>query len=324
MGKLRRIAEMEASPTSYSAEEANQHFGGLPIINAKVECPVFRDIIGVEGCGDCSHCYGTFASQGGHWVRCARSTKDGGGFERVAATVERTKKFAAPRQQEKPVDRSWERVASATRYQQRPFVPETEEDMRGYQPADYSRNSVRRVEASLDSDDYGTYNTGGRYDQHMFTDPAVLEQVLVERAEAKIRSAEAKKIREAQHDIRSNEWDAENNEWAEQRLRGRNGELISASDVSRSRGFMTSSEELVAGRFGMLDEDRVLESKRLREQERLAGLDRSKSIRRAKMSDEERQDEMFAREKLKSHTTQEMFRQSRVMGNLSDLLRERG
>lgn len=326
MSKLRRIAEAEASMTSYSAEEADQHFGGLPIINAKVECPVFRDIIGVEGCGDCSHCYGTFASQGGHWIRCARATRGGGGFERAAATVERTKKFAsanpAPTRAAKPVDRSWERVASATRYQQRPFVPETEEDMRGYSNYDVSRNSVRRIEASNDSDEYGTYYTGGRYEQRMYTDPESIAELLMEDTQARIDAAQRVKTAKAERELRQAELDAERQEWAESRLRGRNGELLSSSDVSRSRGYMTSAENVVAGRFGMLDEDRVAEAHRRWEQERQAGVDRSKLIKRARMTESERRDEEFNREKLRSQTQQMIWSRSKVMGNLSDLLRD--
>lgn len=171
----------------------------------------------------------------------------------IDAANRRKKKFTSvAAKQPQPPENNWESLKGALKVAQKPFDPQS------YSSYDTSGRSVRRYES--DDDEYDdSYDTrlSAPMSLHMYSD--TMMDVKESLSASALRDAMQKES-QISHEIRqleqAQQWDSEASAWARARLKGRNNENISSSDMKG--GIMkTANENVVASNFGQTDYNAV-------------------------------------------------------------------
>lgn len=252
-----------------------------------------------------------------------------GTYEQMAqkmASVEENEIDSAKRRKKKYISASretsieqkndWEQLKGALKVSQKSFDPEN------FSSYDTRGQSIRRYES--DEEEYEqTFDprTASNISLHMYADP--MDEIREALAKSAMQDAMWQENRLAKETMKleqSQGWDQEQKMWHEARLKGRNGENISASDM---KGKLTkiSNENVSESRFGQLDYDAMQnrENQLLSMQEKM--LTRHKSIKdsRLDVSKEQKRAQWDNNENIRSQSIQTKTNNSQLFNKLAQI-----
>lgn len=210
----------------------------------------------------------------------------------------------------------------ATHYSRRPFTPQTMEEYREYDPRDVHRGSVRRMDDGT-SADYGRMDprlSAVPRGAHVMDDVGLLEDLLMESVEVNKQAFDQRQAEREMEAMQHIAW--EESQLAQMGLRRADGSRLSGASMTSNRVTRTANEEPGGNRFGLRDYANVEFARQQHEEMKQRCADRKNSIKRKYASEDERRQEIFDRERVRSATMQEKFAMSQTLGNLSDRLRE--
>jgi len=210
----------------------------------------------------------------------------------------------------------------ATRTLHRPFTPQNREDYHQYDPYDVHRGSVRRMSDAVEYEDarMDTRMSSIPRGAHVMDDPGLLEDILKETMLEKNEEFDAKRQAREVEAMQNIAW--EEAKMAKMGLRRDDGSRMSASHMTSGKISKTANETAGGNRFGIRDYMNAETARQNHEAMMARCADHKNSIQRKYASAEERRQEMFDRERVRSTTLQGRFANCSTLGNLSDRLRE--
>ncbi len=239
----------------------------------------------------------------------------------IDAAKRRKKAFASiPQNQISSTHNNWEELKGALRVSQKSFDPND------YSSYDTSGRSVKRYET--DNDEYiDSYDAraSSPMSLHMYSD--ALLDIKESLKESALRDA-MKKESEISHEIKqlqkSQQWDQEANAWAQARLRGRNDENISSSNI-RGNIVKTANEHTAESRFGQTDYD-AMNERDSQKQEMLAAMQqRHRSIKdsRIDITKEQKKSQWENDDNIRSQSiNKKTLENSKLFNKLSQIIEE--
>lgn len=292
--------------------------GRVLIARGVVKCPRFGggSIIKASGCSECEYCHGSEDLGQASVIKCAMATPDSSMRDVREAMMGHVDPRAVEDGMRRHSGRDWERQAPATRMQRRAFSPGEYEDYEDYEGYDVSGRSVRR--AYSEEADYGLRDPSMRYQMGHLMSPDVdeIRQVVAGMMENQVISQQENEARRLGVASRKQAWEDDNSKSAK-KLKGRNNEKATPSDISRHRIVRTADERIASSPFGRINYDSIEDADRRVQMFKQSSDNRRDKIQRAKP---EYGDEWDDRSYQRQMSFQTAFQNSLMLGNLSDHL----
>lgn len=317
-GQPQRIKKFAAASPQHEAPR-EPRVGRVLISRGAVKCPRFGggNIIRAAGCNECEYCHGTEDLGRASVVKCAMASPETSMRDVREATMGHIDPRAVERGMRQASGYEWERQAPATRMQRRSFDAREYDDYEDYEPYDVSGRAVRRAYA--DEYDRGAFDPRMRFEMGRLMggpDAQELRELTAEMMEGHVvaqQEAEARRLGVAS---RRQAWEDDNSKMAK-KLKGRNNEKVTPSDISRHRIVRTASERIASSPFGRINYDSIDDADRRVQMFRQASENRRDRIQKAKPEYGHDWDD---REYYRQQSFQTAFQNSLMLGNLSDHL----
>lgn len=326
MPKLIRMSQQNSNPhqqqrvKKFAADETPREpkVGRVLISKGAVKCPRFGggSIIKASGCSDCEYCYGSEDLGRASVIKCSMAPPDSSMRDVRYATMGQNDPREVADSMRRHSGHDWERQAPATRMQRRSFAPENYDDYEDLEPYDVSGRGIKR--AYSEESDYGLADPSMRFQMGRLMsefDKTEMRDILMERMEKDVAREQELEARRLGLASRKQAWEDDNSRSAK-KLKGRNGEKATPSDISRHRIVKTADERIASSPFGRINYDSVEDADRRVQQFRQASDNRRDKIKRAEP--EYGYDGWDDRDYQRQQSFQMAFQKSLMLGNLSD------